>query len=245
MIEKIECSVDESLKGVFSDFEYPDFIKLSFLRSNESFSKENNYSVLVLNDKNFPLNSNKRFRSEESFDVIAYYRISDNNQGDIVNACKVLLEICNAPGVLSFEQIESLTKIGILIYNVNCKNIQYASYDLNLHNEYLKSGVSMEKSDTISIEPFGYVVVGAKEYANLPTNICANYDLKVKMFCRGIMLSNGPQIDPGYRGILLALLFNASSKQFDMEQYKGYEFATIQFFTLSSPSKKRYSGIIY
>jgi len=221
MIEKIVCKIDESLRSSFFDFKFPEFLDISYIESNEEHLESKNYSLLILNDDIYPLNNDKRFRSEESFDVIAYYNKSKNNSDDVVNACSVLMEIYNKPGILSAEQIRSLIKLGVLIYGGKEKNIEQASYDLSLHNEYLKSGVSIENKELITIEPFANVVVGAKEYANLPTNICGNYDLQVGMFCRGIILSNGPQVDPGYRGALLALLFNSSSIQFDMDQYQG------------------------
>lgn len=241
MLERLQCKIDKSLQEVFTNFQFPQYIETSFLQPNEDVELKQ-YTVLILNCDLFPLNSDNRFRCEEKFDVIAYYDKRKNNPNDLVSACSVLLEIYNKPGVLSGEQIKSLMKLGILIYNGNETNIQVASYDLTLHGEFLRSGVRIEEQDIISIEPFAYVIVGAKELANLPTNICANYDLKVSMFCRGIILSNGPQVDPGYRGILLALLFNTSSKQFIMNQYLGYDFATMQFLSLSSPASSGYSG---
>ena len=101
--------------------------------------------MLLLNKEIYPLTSKNRFRGENSFDVIAYYDKQINNPGDVIKACSTLRSIYNKPGVLSFEQIKSLMKIGILIYDGSEDNIQTASYDLTLQDEFLKSGVKIEK----------------------------------------------------------------------------------------------------
>ena len=105
MNEMIECRIDESLEGVFSEFQFPEHLETAYIKSNETFDVIENYSLLILNDELYSLNSDRRFRSEELFDVIAYYKKDENNPNDIVNACSVLLEICNKPGVLSSVQI--------------------------------------------------------------------------------------------------------------------------------------------
>jgi len=62
------------------------------------------------------------------------------------------------------------------------------------------------------------------------------------MFCNGIILSNGPQIDPGYCGRLLCLLYNTSSKDYLMQPNSNFHFASIQFQSLSSSTAKPYNG---
>ena len=72
MIEKLECKIDKSLHNVFAEFQFPEYFETSFLRSNEGFERQQ-YSMLILNNEFYPLNSDNKFRDEDQFDVIAYY----------------------------------------------------------------------------------------------------------------------------------------------------------------------------
>jgi deoxycytidine triphosphate deaminase len=188
------------------------------------------------------LYTEKRFSSENFFDVIAYYDKDVNRVEDIVNACEVLDHILSHPGVLASEQIVTLMKLGILIFDGTEKRVKGASYDLLIDKEHLQSGIKVVSSDTFTISPLDYIVASAKESVNLPKNICGTFDTKVSMFCKGIILSNGPQVDPGYQGRLLCLLFNTSAKEFIIEQSREFEFATIQFSALSKKTDIVYSG---
>jgi len=60
------------------------------------------------------------------------------------------------------------------------------------------------------------------------------------MFCKGLILSNGPQVDPGFKGILFCLLFNTSNEKIELK--KGAHYATIEFHKLIEPSQNPYIG---
>lgn len=85
------------------------------------------------------------------------------------------------------------------------------------------------------IPPYSYVLVQAQEEANLPKFISGSFDLKVSMFFNGLILSNGPQVDPGYKGALFCMLYNANDEPFTLK--RGSSFATIQFFITSTISE--------
>lgn len=210
------------------------------ISSNEDFSPTSTYSLLVLNDKVEGMYSGVIFRSESNFDAIAYYDHTINNISDILDAAETLKFIFNKPGVLTHQHIKSLLKVGILIYKGRNDSTKGASYDLSLDGEHLLSGVSFKNDNRVAVDPLDFIVVGAKESANMPKNITGTFDLKVSMFCRGIILSNGPQVDPGYRGRLFCLLHNSSSSTFEM--LEGRTFSTIVFHALSCSSEKPYTG---
>lgn len=69
----------------------------------------------------------------------------------------------------------------------------------------------------------------------MPRDIIAKFGLTVGLFCQGIILSNGPQIDPGFRGTLFCLLFNTSNRAVHLKRGKHY--ATIEFNKLIEPAK--------
>ena len=238
MKHKITCGLASSI-----DIQLPDCRNLisKSVKPNEDCQPDS-YSMLVLDKSTHTLYTEKRFSSENYFDVIAYYDKDVNRVDDIVNACKVLDRILSHPGVLACEQIVTLMKLGILVFDGTEQRVKGASYDLLIDKEHLRSGIEVVSSDTFTIAPLDYIVASAKESVNLPKNICGTFDTKVSMFCKGIILSNGPQVDPGYQGRLLCLLFNTSAKEFIVEQSRDFEFATIQFSALSEKTDIVYSG---
>jgi hypothetical protein len=74
----------------------------------------------------------------------------------------------------------------------------------------------------------------------MPASIAGRFDLTVSMFCKGLILSNGPQVDPGFKGNLFCLLFNTSNEKIELK--KGTHYATIEFHKLIEESKNPYSG---
>lgn len=140
-------------------------------------------------------------------------------------------------GVLGKTSISSLISAGTLLKNVAYENIEAASYDLRLADTYWCQGdfhnLSSEKL-TAEIPPYSFVIVQAVEEAALPRFITATFDIRVRLFFSGVILSNGPQVDPGYRGSLFCMLYNASGTAVGLT--RGQHFATIQFQTLSSNS---------
>ena len=217
-------------------------LTFQIIKSNDDIKKIGQFAILILDKETHALYSEKRFVSEIIFDAIAYYDKDTNRPQDVIDVCEVFSHLLSFPGILSHQQIATLLKLGILIYNGKLNRVKGASYDLLIDKEYLKSGIEVLSADTFKIDPLDYVVVGACESVNIPKNICATFDTKVSMFCKGIILSNGPQVDPGYQGRLLCLLFNTSAKEFEISPATDFEFSTIQFCALSEPTDKPYAG---
>lgn len=126
---------------------------------------------------------------------------------------------------------------GMLLENADTKEIRGASYDLRLGDEYYYSGEIRKLSEDkpfLTIEPYDYAIVSCQETANIPRDIIAKFGLSVGLFCQGIILSNGPQIDPGFRGTLFCLLFNTSNRAVHIK--RGQHYATIEFTKLLEPA---------
>jgi hypothetical protein len=70
--------------------------------------------------------------------------------------------------------------------------------------------------------------------ANFPRDVCGRFDLTVSLFCQGIILSNGPQVDPGFQGPLFCLLLNTSSSPVLLKRRQHY--ATLEFHELIEPT---------
>jgi len=152
---------------------------------------------------------------------------------DIIDLIYYLYEYRNTGGLLPKKIIELMIKCGLLLEDAILDNIEGASYDLRVGDEYFHDGEIKQLTDQhpfIVMKPGDYVLVSSKEIANLPKNVAGRFDLSVSLFCKGAILSNGPQIDPGFRGRLYCLIFNTSNKEIQLK--RGEHFATIEFITL-------------
>jgi len=153
---------------------------------------------------------------------------------DIVDLIYYLYEYRNTGGLLPKKLIELMIKCGLLLENATLENIQGASYDLRIGDEHFHKGEIKQLTDQnpfIVMEPGDYALVSSKEISNLPKNVAGRFDLCVSLFCKGAILSNGPQIDPGFRGRLYCLIFNTSNKEIQLKREE--HFASIEFITLT------------
>lgn len=148
-----------------------------------------------------------------------------------------LWEYRKTGGILPKRLIQLMIECGMLLENAYVTNTTGAAYDLTLDDQYYSEGEVKslnEKNSFIKIEPGDYVLVASREIANFPKDIAGRFDLSVSLFCQGIILSNGPQVDPGFRGRLFCLLFNTSNDVVQLKRYQHY--ATIEFSKLIHPT---------
>lgn len=94
-------------------------------------------------------------------------------------------------------------------------------------------------NDVIQIPAYSFIFATAQEQACMPRFVSGNFDLSVSMFFSGVVLSNGPQVDPGYRGALFCMLYNTTDQPVPIN--RGAKFATLQFFTTTHVTSG-YSG---
>jgi deoxycytidine triphosphate deaminase len=141
-------------------------------------------------------------------------------------------------GIVSKDHMLPLFRAGSLIRRGTEGNVKSASYDLQIGSQVWCGGKLIQLTDqspTFTVPPYSYAIVIAKEDAYLPTFIAGSFDIKVSLFLRGMILSNGPQVDPGYKGQLFCMLFNGSSDPRTLA--KDSHFATIQFVTTTHKSE--------
>ncbi|MCG6038190.1 hypothetical protein MER72_12470 [Acinetobacter baumannii] len=183
--------------------------------------------------------ANTRIFDQELKTVCSCDVVISGDQTVIESALFQIIQLGNSRGgILNEDIIKSLINAKTLLLNTISNKVQAASYDLHLANTYWCQGnfheIDKLANHTLIIPPYSYVIVQAQEEAHLPKFISGSFDLKVSMFFNGLILSNGPQVDPGYRGALFCMLYNASDVAFTLK--KGSSFATIQFFSTSSTS---------
>ena len=159
---------------------------------------------------------------------------------DIEKTLKLIWSLWNhrkTGGILSEKLIRLMIECDMLLENANLDNIQGASYDLRLGDKYFQKGEIKtldEQNPFVVMEPGDYVLISSKEIANLPKDIAGRFDLTVSLFCKGVILSNGPQVDPGFHGRLFCLLFNTANNKVQLKH--GEHYATIEFVKLVEPT---------
>ena len=138
-------------------------------------------------------------------------------------------------GIVTKEYLRPLMGAGALLKGAEPGNIRSASYDLRVGQEVLCQGKLLQLTDAsphFKIPPYSYAIVSALERASLPPFVIGRFDVRVSLFFEGVILSNGPQIDPGYKGALFCMLYNGSGRSKLLTL--GSHFATVDFTTTTS-----------
>lgn len=193
-------------------------------------------------------NEIKQRNLDRQYSKYAVYNLL-NRENELNSICKFILElwkIRNTGGVLPHQLLQLFLKHTALIESesvINEENISASSFDLTLGDSYFQNGQIRSLKDeepNIIIKPGDFIIAGSKERVNIPFTLVGRFDLTVSMFCRGLILSNGPQVDPGYSGPLFCLLFNTSNEKIELK--KGQHYATIEFSKMIYHTDKPYNG---
>lgn len=188
----------------------------------------------------------KQNHNDRTYQSAAHYAISNIDVDATVFLIAMLWDHRNQGGALSKSLIKAMIDCGVLLRNTDSKMINGASYDLRLGDEYYYDGQVRKLSNTkpfLTIEPYDYAIVSCVETAWLPRDVIAKFGLTVGLFCQGVILSNGPQVDPGFHGTLFCLLFNTSNRAVHLKRGKHY--ATIEFVKTigyADPYAGKYQG---
>ena len=191
-------------------------------------------------------NVEKQRREDRIYSKDCLYVISNTGDVDIEDTAQLIYSLWGYRGIggmLPKKVIELMVKCGMLLKNAEIKNkVGGASFDLSLGDQYWQDGEKRILDNTnpfIELKPGDYAIVSSKETADFPKDIAGRFDLSVSLFCQGIILSNGPQVDPGFKGGLFCLLFNTSNATITLKQ--GQHYATPEFIKLLEPTIA-YSG---
>jgi guanylate kinase/deoxycytidine triphosphate deaminase len=178
----------------------------------------------------------QRLKDRESCETFLY-KIDNIDLENTTNLIWTLWDSKKIGGILPKRWIELMISCGMLLQNAKINNVQGASYDLSIGDEHYYGGKIKTLSDKepfICIEPYDYSIVTSNEIANLTRDTTGRFDLCVSLFCQGIILSNGPQVDPGFKGRLFCLLFNTSNAPVFLK--RGQHYATIEFHKMIEPT---------
>jgi deoxycytidine triphosphate deaminase len=185
----------------------------------------------------------ERREVDRSFSGDSTYVIYNSSVDDTFIALEALVNGESRSGILPYQWISKLLRVGLLLEKFDVSNIQAASYDLSLGDEYFYGGRIKKLSSNnpiLTIEPYDYAIVTSLERARMPRDIAGRFGLSVGLFSQGVILSNGPQVDPGFEGNLFCLLLNTSSSPVLLR--RGQHYATLEFHRILEPSDHPYTG---
>jgi len=124
------------------------------------------------------------------------------------------------------------------------KSLNPASYDARIgkwaFSSSVKQKTDVESKGSILLEPGDFAVVTTFEKFELPLDVAGLIGIRSHYARKGIIELSGPQVDPGFKGVLVIGLFNASPRGIIIP-YKE-PFLTIDFVQLVQPAKEGYKG---
>jgi dCTP deaminase len=132
----------------------------------------------------------------------------------------------------------------IILEPLDDARIEPASYDLRIGNwafaSSSKDRVNLKERGLVIVEPGEFAVLESRERVELDNKTAAQLGLRSEYARRGLLMLSGPQIDPGFVGILVVRVVNLAPRSIALP----YEapFLTLQFFRLSHDVEKPYSG---
>jgi deoxycytidine triphosphate deaminase len=133
-------------------------------------------------------------------------------------------------GMLLADRIQFYAKEARMIYPFYPEELKPASYKLHLGPSYL-IGDEMHHltplNPTLRIPSNSIVFVSMHEALRLPHYIAARFNLSIDLIYQGLLLGTGPQVDPGFQGVLSCPLHNISSEPIRINL--GDHLATIDF----------------
>jgi len=151
-----------------------------------------------------------------------------------------------SPMLMTGDMIRSaILQGGILrIDNFSDSYLQPASYDARLGQEAITSShrekINPANKGLFTIPAGDFALVTTHERFEMSNEIAGHIGLRSHYSKKGLSLLSGPQIDPGFKGVLVVGLSNLSPRDITIP-YKE-KFCTIEFYRLTEPASVPYGG---
>ena len=146
--------------------------------------------------------------------------------------------------ILTDREIENAINTGeIEISDFSKECLMPASYDLRIGEEAftLSAGrVIYPEREGVEIQPGDFALVMTHEKLRLPTNMLGHFGLRSAFARRGLILTGGPQVDPGFEGKLIVGLINFSAETVTMLYLTP--FCSLELEKLPRHCSKPYEG---
>jgi dCTP deaminase len=147
--------------------------------------------------------------------------------------------------VLTDDEIRTSIAAGDLVIDPFADSgLQPASYDLRVGNEAFVSGATTKldvaSAGLVIVEPGEFAVLATMERVHCGPQVAGQLGLESTYAKQGLTLLSGPQVDPGFNGVLIVRVTNLAPRRITLAH--GAPFLTVQFFKLAQPAAKPYSG---
>jgi deoxycytidine triphosphate deaminase len=141
-------------------------------------------------------------------------------------------------GVLLGDQIEFYCRNYKLLDPYEPRNIKAANYELRVGLKYSVGGKThnLTIGDSLTIPRFEVAVVEILETINMPHFLIGRWNIRTRWAYKGLIWVGGPQVDAGYRGLLMCPLWNLSNEAFTIKC--GEPIAIIDFESTTPPTER-------
>jgi len=122
--------------------------------------------------------------------------------------------------------------------------LQPASYDLRIGEEgftlLVGKVIPIQNEGALEIQPGDFALVMTHEKLRLPTNMVGHFGLRSLYARMGLLLTSGPQVDPGFEGKLIVGLVNFSSQSAILKYLEP--FCSLELHRLGRHASVGYQG---
>jgi deoxycytidine triphosphate deaminase len=133
---------------------------------------------------------------------------------------------------------------GLRIRNFYEASLQAASYDMRIGSRLLISSdeteIDLSQRSSATLAPGVFALVTTQESVELPDSIAGHIGVKSYYTRKGLVMLSGLQIDPGFQGVLVIGLYNASPRSLTLEYLAP--FCTVEFHKLARPAQSPYKA---
>jgi len=138
------------------------------------------------------------------------------------------------------EVKEAMASGAMRIENFSAGNLEPASYDMRVGARLLISNeeteIDLSKKGSALLKPGVFALVTTHESVILGKDIAGHIGVKSYYTRKGIVVLSGLQIDPGFEGVLVIGLYNASPRSLTLEYLAP--FCTVEFHRLVRPVER-------
>jgi dCTP deaminase len=140
---------------------------------------------------------------------------------------------------------EALERGDLVIKEFDEKQVNPASYDARLGDQTFKTRperglVRSSSKGVIIIEVGEFAILTTHEHFKIPNNMAGQIGLRSHYARKGLILLSGPQIDPGFKGMLVLGVYNVGPKDIAIPYLEPI--CTIEFHRLNVPATQPYKG---
>lgn len=117
-------------------------------------------------------------------------------------------------------------------------NVQPASIDLTLGNEFISNGAKFALTEAYELAPREFVLATTAEIVSVPAHVTGQVKGRSSWARRGLVIESAGYVDPGFSGTLTLELYNFSASTLYLPI--GERICQIAFTLLTSPAERPY-----